>query len=101
MSSEIQNSVNLGLELFLMLLKDVRFGLRSVDARESLAIYFKSFLMRPFMAFLKRLKVLCQIISLVFSEEMLHFVHSQQFRHLWDVRQQTLKPKRDIIVPLK
>lgn len=53
------------------------------------------------MAFLKRLKVLCQIISLVFSKEMLHFVHSQQFRHLWDVRQQTLKPKRDIIVPLK
>lgn len=49
------------------------------------------------MAFLKRLKVLCQIISLVFSEEMLHFVHSQQFRHLWDVRQQTLNPSETLL----
>ena len=41
MSSEIPNSVNLGLILFLMLLTDVRVGLKSVNVRESLAIYFK------------------------------------------------------------
>lgn len=43
MSSEILNSVNLGLILFLMLLTDVRVGLKSVDVRESLAIYLKRF----------------------------------------------------------
>lgn len=37
MSSKIPNFVNLGL----LLLMDVRVGLKSVDVRESLAIYFK------------------------------------------------------------
>lgn len=36
-SSKIPNFVNLGL----LLLMDVRVGLKSVDVRESLAIYFK------------------------------------------------------------
>lgn len=49
------------------------------------------------MAFLKRLKVLNQIISLVFKEEMLHFVHSQKFRHFWDVRQQTLNLSETLV----
>lgn len=41
MSSEVPNSVNLGLVLFLVLLIDVMVRLKSVDVRENLAIYFK------------------------------------------------------------
>lgn len=39
-SSEMPDFVNLGLVLFLTLLKDVRGWLKSVDVRQSLAIYF-------------------------------------------------------------
>lgn len=53
--------------------------------------------MRLFVAFLKRLIVLNQIISLVFKEEMLHLVHSQKFRHLWDVRLQTLNADESLL----
>lgn len=39
-SSEMPDFVNLGLELFLKLLTDVKSGLKSVDVRQSLTIYF-------------------------------------------------------------
>ena len=99
MSPEIPNSVNLGIDLFLMLLTDVKFGPWFVDGRESLAISRGSS-MRPFIVSLSRLKVLYQNISLVFTEKKIHVAHSQKFRQLWDVRQQALS-RQNIIVSLK